>query len=159
MPRTLSDEFHRRAHSVENVDYAVNLLEIDHSELAEPIRLCDDNSDIVSNGSTYTAIAIDIQLPNDSDNSSNVNAKLSIDNIGKELVAWLETTGGGRGATAALSVILRSDPDNIEITYPLDVANINITQTKVTADLIFTDLINQSAVGMFYRPENTPGLY
>ncbi len=159
MPRIFSDEFNRRANSVENVDFPVTIVEINHPELAVPIRLVDDNQDITSNGDLYIAIAMEITWPDDTDNSSNISSQLIIDNIGKELVSWLETAAGGEGATVTISAILRSDPDNIEYTHFLDTANIAITQFKVNISLIFPDTNNKSTVAIVYRPENTPPLF
>ena len=139
-------------------DLPVTLLEIDHSELVTPIRVINDRQDVVFETNTYIALGFDISLPDDL-SKGNTRAALSIDNVGKELVQWLEDSNGGAGTTVRIVQILRSDPSTIEYDVTMGLINIAITAARITGDLGFDDLLNVPGVTLLYTARSAPGLF
>ncbi len=135
----------------------VTLLEITHADLAQPVRVCDDNQNIVSNGNTFIALAFRCSLPDDFD--SNPRARVSLDNVGRELVSWLEVSGGGRGAKVRIMQVMRSVPNTIEWETTCDLRNVQVTNPEVSGDLGYEDLLSRPAVPLVFRPETAPGLF
>lgn len=159
MSRSYSDTYKQNLSKLSCDDYPVVLLQIDHDDLASPVRVVNDTENITSNSNTYSAIAFSVRMPDDKEESHMSTAVLRIDNAGRDLISWLEASNGGRGATITLSQILRSDPDTVEQSYVLDVSSIIVTQYTVDIELTTLDVVNMSAVNVRYTPSNYPGVF
>ena len=157
MPRNYSAHFRDRTGSSSGQE-PLYLLEITHPQLAVPVRVVNDNQDLVSNGNTFTAMAFRISLPDDVAQQM-PRAQLAIDNVGRELTQWLEASNGGQGAQVRVMQVMRDTPNVIEADYTLDLLNVKQTVFEVTADLGYEDTLGRPALVATYRPENTPGLF
>lgn len=134
------------------------LLEIIHPSLPQPVRVVNDVQDVASKGNVYTACPFRVAFPDDSDGKY-PEAKLQIDNIGRELTYWLENSQGGAGAQCRLIQILRDYPDDWEADYLLDMRSIGVDQLVVTASLSYKNVFDLPAVGIQYRAEVLPELH
>lgn len=133
-------------------------LEITHGALSAPIRVVSDNQDLLSNGNTYTALAFRAMLPDDLEGQL-PRAQLVVDNVGRELVQWLEASNGGEGARVKMMQIRRADPDVVEWEIDLDLTNVKMTAREVSGQLGFEDLLSRPAVAKMYNSTTAPGLY
>ncbi|MEK6592601.1 MAG: DUF1833 family protein [Pseudomonadota bacterium] len=158
MPRNYSVPFKETIHRTGAPEAPLLLLEINHVDLATPIRVVNDNLDLVSNGNTYTAMAFRALMPDDLDQSQ-PRAALAIDNVGKELTTWLESSGGGEGATVTMRQVLRSAPNTIEWEATLNLSEVQTNLLEVTGTLSFDDTLNLPAVPLTYRPDVAPGIF
>lgn len=158
MAKDLSSDFKKRINAVSSDERPLVLLEIDHTDLTSPIRVVNDTDDVVSNGNNFIALAFRITLP-DQKEQGLPHASLEVDNIGKEMVSWLELSGGGQGATVRVMIILRSNPDIIEYDITLNLSNVVLTQETVSGDLTFEDIMNKPSFNVTYRPHTHPGLF
>ena len=158
MPRDYSDTFKEVANSTGAAEAPLLLLEITHADLSQPIRVVNDNQDLVSNGDTYIAMAFRARLPDDLEQGL-PRATLAIDNVGRLLTDWIESSGGGQGAQVRMMQVLRSDPDTIEFDITMDLSNVSMNMTEVVGTLGFEDLLNRPGVPLSYRPDTTPGIF
>lgn len=158
MSRAYSSTFKSTLNSVSANESPLVCLEISHAGLSVPVRVVNDNTDLTSNGNLFIAAPFECILPDDMENQL-PKAKLAIDNIGRDLVYWLETSGGGEGATVRFMQIMRSNPNLIEWETTMNLSNVQITMTKVTADLGFENIFSKPAVRMQYRPDNSAGMF
>lgn len=134
------------------------LLEITHSDLAVPVRVVNDTQNLTSNSSEFIACPFDITLPDDV--SGQVpQAKLEIDNIGRDLTQWLEYSRGGQGAICRIMQVMRSDPNVIEFDMTLDLMNMVITNETVTGILGFQNMLNRTGTVTTFTPQTAPGLW
>lgn len=134
------------------------LLEITHPDLVTPVRVINDTQDIVSGGNTYVAFPFKCVLPDDFEGQLS-RARLSIANVGKELMYWIEQTNGGAGSSCTFKQILRSAPNTIEWSITMNLFNVNVTMQEVSAELGFENLFSKPAIRMQYRPDNSPGVF
>lgn len=109
-------------------------------------------------GNQFRAFAFRAALPDEQDQQL-PRAKLAVDNVGRELMQWLESSGGGEGAQCRMMQALRSDPGTIEWDITLDLTNLKATMAEVTGDLGFEDLLNRPGIPFTYRPDTAPGLF
>lgn len=158
MARTYSAQYRSTLAKVSMEEAPLILLEIDHPELPEPVRIVNDTVDITSNGNLYIAFPFNCSLPDDFENQL-PRARLSISNIGRDLMVWLETTDGGAGATARFQQVMRSRPNQIEFEITMSLFNLAATNLEVSAELGFDNLFTKPAVSISYRPENSIGLF
>lgn len=158
MSRAYSAAARRELHSTQSMDPPVVLLEIAHSGLVAPVRVVNDTQSLTSTGNLFQAIAFRAVLPDDSDGKL-PQASLEIDNVGRELMSWLEVSNGGSGATARLMQVRRSAPDTIEFEITMDVTSVRANAKVVSATLGFDNLLDRPAVRIRYDQSTAPGLY
>ena len=136
----------------------VYLLEIDHADLTAPVRVCNDAQDITSVGNVYTAMPFRITLPSEPEQGL-PTAQLSIYNICRALIIWLEGSNGGEGSTVRIMQVMRSTPNVIEFDVTLWLNNVSADLMEVTGTLGFENLLDKPAVALSYRPDVAPGLF
>ncbi len=218
MARNYSRPFREKTNSTGADEAPLLLLEISHADLAEPVRVVNDNddfphgaakqwkantayalNDIVipteyngryyrctvagTSGATepawqktltqtqadgtatwrcegyeHKAVGFRATLPDDLEKSL-PSAQLAVDNVGRELTQWIESSGGGQGATVRMMQVLRSDPDTIEWETTLDLTNVGMTMQEVSGTLGYEDFLNKTAVPSVYDPATAPGLF
>ena len=158
MARPYSAQYKSTLAQVSMQETPLILLEINHPELGTPIRVVNDTVDITSNSNLFLAFPFTCVLPDDYENRL-PKARLSISNVGKDLMYWLETTDGGIGATAKFQQIMRSRPDQIEWEITMSLFNVMATNSQISAELGFENLFAKPAISIFYRPETSPGLF
>lgn len=134
------------------------LLEIDHTDLATPVRVVNDTQDITSNGNLFTACAFRYTLPDDLE-QGNTRARIAIDNVGRELVQWLELSNGGEGATVRMMQVRPSAPDTIEWETTMTLSNVSQNVMEVSGQLGYEDLLKRPAVSLVYDPATAPGVF
>lgn len=158
MPRSYSAQYKSTLAKVSMEESPLILLEINHAELSQPIRVVNDTIDITSNGNSFIAFPFNCTLPDDIENQL-PRARLSISNVGRDLMYWLETTDGGKGSTAKFQQVMRSRPNQIEWEITMSLFNVSASNLEVSAELGFENLFTKPAVSISYRPENSIGLF
>lgn len=158
MAREYTDAFKSTLAEVNATESPLILIEIDHEALTQPVRVVNDMTDVTSNGDLYIAYPFKCVLPDDYENQL-PKAQIVIDNVGRELMYWIETTGGGQNSTCTFKQILRSNPDLVEWQVTMNLYNVQVTMENVTAELGFENLFNKPAITRRYRPDTAPGLF
>lgn len=158
MPKEYSAAYKSTLAEVNAPEAPLILLEIDHPDLSAPVRVVNDMQDVTSNGNLYVAFPFRCVLPDDFEGQL-PKARLSIDNVGRDLMYWIETTGGGQGSSATFKQIMRSRPDDIEWSIQMSLFNVNVTMQEVSAELGFENLFGKPAISMKYTPSTSPGLF
>lgn len=155
---TLSNKAKRNALATSADEPLLILLEITHADLTAPVRVVNNTVDIISCGNNFIACPFDITLPDDIGEQL-PQAKLEIDNIGRELTQWLEYSNGGAGAQCRIMVILSGEPDILQQDLTMDMSGINITNKKVIATLGYGNSYGLPSVALRYDPATSPGVF
>ena len=158
MPRTYSLDARRQLHATAAYDPPLVLLEITHPGLPQPVRVVGDTQDITCLGNLYVAMGFRVRLPDESQGQQ-PRAELAVDNIGRELMQWIEQSAGGRNAKVRFMQVLRSDPDNIEWEISMYLNNIRATVGEVAGELGFPRLLDVPAVQVRADPQTMPGIF
>lgn len=158
MPKEYSAEYKSTLAEVNASESPLIMLEIDHPDLSEPVRVVNDTQDLTSNGNLYVGFPFRCVLPDDFENQL-PKARLSIDNVSRDLMYWIETTGGGQGSTATFKNVMRSNPDLIEWEIQMSLFNVNVTMQEISAELGFENLFGKPAISARYTPTTSPGLF
>lgn len=142
-----------------NADEAILvLLEITHPYLSEPLRLVNDNKDIVSMSNNYMAMPFDITRQDDIQGEL-PQISLKISNVGRSLVKWIDSSGGGRNSVISLKLVRRSSPDLIEENLVLGIQRITISTEIVSFSLIVQNNLVKRAMKYIYEIKRSPGLF
>ncbi|WP_374245326.1 DUF1833 family protein [Zoogloea sp.] len=158
MSRTYSLTARRQLHGTVSDDPPLVLLEITHEALPQPVRVVGDSQDLVSNGNVFVGMGFRVRLPDDVQGQQ-PRAELGVDNIGRELMQWIEQSAGGRNAKVRFMQVLRSAPDNIEWEISMYLNNVRATVSEVSGELGFPRLLDVPAVGIRADPQTMPGIF
>ncbi len=158
MPKTVSNSLRDRIMRTAAPEYPVTMLEISHSLLPEPVRVVRDTLDLISNGHTYIAVPFRFIFPDEKDDEA-PRASIAIDNVGRELMQWLEVSGGGQGAKVKMMQVLRSAPDTVEIQIEMDIISVTASPKEVVAELGFENIFFKPLCRAQYRPDTHPGMF
>lgn len=132
------------------------LLEITHATLTTPIRVVNNNEDIVSNGNTYLKAAFDMPLPDEIDESPSV--QIVIDNVDRLIVDSARSISSP--ATVTLSVVLADTPNVIEAgPFLMQLVRVSYDKLKVTGTLIYEDILNDQFPAQTFNTARYPGIY
>lgn len=133
-------------------------VEISHTDLEVPARFVNDSQNVIIQGQEFHATAFRVSLPDDKDQQL-PQARLEVDNVGRELTQWLEFSRGGAGARCRIIQVLRSDPDLIEFDMTMDLTGLVVDNLTVSGLLGYQNTLGQSAVAVRYDPKTAPGLW
>ena len=157
MSRSVSDNFKSALAAQETSEAFLVLLEIDHDDLASPIRISSDAENTTSNGEVFVAYPFQIVMPTDEMDSVPI-AKLVLDNIDRVLISTIRTIT--TPPTVRIMVVLSSDPDTVEIDLPgFELKDISYDASQITAQLTVESYLNEPFPGDKFMPTSFPGLF
>lgn len=132
------------------------LLDIEHPDLDQPIRVTSDGADIVSNGATYLRYPFKIELPGDTPDAP--LAKLTIANVDRSIGAAIDQITTPPSVT--ITLVLASNPDMPQFQWEgFEMRNIKRTALDVQADLVLPDLDREPYPNIRVREGNFSNLY
>lgn len=155
---SFSNEFKINVNKLNAEENLLVMIEITHPFLSVPVRLVNDNKDFILNGDNYTAMPFDIKRQDDIQGEL-PKVMLSINNIGRTMVRWIDSTGGGKGAEMSVILSRRSTPNIIEERLNLGIQSVSINTEFVTFTLIIQNNLSKPAMKMTYDLNNSPGLF
>ena len=155
--RTLSSAAQAAVFAAQTGEAFLVLLELDHADLATPIRVTSDAVATVSNGDTYTPFPFFISLPGERDDQLS-GTQLTIDAVDRSVIIALRSISSA--PTVTMQIVLASSPDTIEagpFVYTLKAATYNAS--TVEGELAFEDILNEGFPGASFVPTTQPGLF
>lgn len=158
MARAYSAEYKSTLAKTSAQEAPLVLLEINHADLTSPVYVVNDTQDLTSNGNLYIACPFRCELPDEFDGQM-PRARLAVDNVGRDLMYWLENSGGGAGSTVKFSQVMRSRPDVIEWSIVMSLYDITCTFMEVSGELGYKNLLGRPGILVRYDPVTAPGLY
>lgn len=133
------------------------ILTIEHPFLSEPVRLVGDSQDLLFGGNTYIAMPFRIQRQSDVE-SELPQVSLVIQNVGRSLVKWIDSSGGGSGASIKVGLVRRSS-SILEEEIKFGISSVNISTMHVSFSLVIQDNFVLKAIKWAYSNERAPGLF
>lgn len=141
----------------ETSDGLLVLLTITHGDLNTPIRIVNNNTNVISRGLEFIAFPFEIVLPTSSPDSP-PKAQLIIDNISRELGQIIRTISSA--PTVLIEVIRINDFNSLELSFPaFKLKNVRFDVSQVRGDLVSEDLQIEPYPVHTFSPANFPGLF
>ena len=153
-----SNEFKINVNKLNNDEKLLALLEITHPFLSVPVRLVNDNEDFLFNGDNFLAMPFKIKRQDDVQGEL-PKVILSISNIGRTLVRWVDSSGGGKGATVSVIISRRSTPTVTEERLNLSIQSVSITTELVSFNMIVQNNLVKRSMLYLYDINRAPGLF
>ena len=133
-------------------------LEITHPTVTPAIRVVQDDADHTIEGNTYQAVHFAAAIPQDEEGEI-PQGQLRIDNVGRELVSWVERSNGGRGATVRIMVVERQTASVILWEARMGVGKLAVTGEHVTVRLSVDEIWGRPAVKRRHDASTSPELF
>lgn len=159
MPRSVSSTLKMAVSKEETDEVFLILLAIYHPDIGPPNALyfVQNTENITSNGNEHIAFDFDVALVDDVDDQL-PRVQLGIDAVDQSIIRELRQLTGP--LTIYISVVLASDPDTIETgPHELTLRHADWDKHTIVGDLQAEDLLNEPYPGIFFTPENFPGLF
>lgn len=123
------------------------------------LRFVDDASDgaVISAGLEYTPLAFRLVLPQE-DGERLPTVSITIDNVGFDITTAILTYTGR--AAVEIEFVLASTPSVVEAgPWRFYVGQADISDTEISLDLRYEDVLNDAFPGHRFTPQNFPGLF
>jgi len=166
LSRTLSNSAKTALYAQQTEVAFIMLVTIDHDNFASPIRICNDPYEllpiagvhgIVSNGEEYIFLPFSINLPSQ-DDTGIARANISIDNIGREIVAAVRNADSA--LSISLSIVLSSDPDTEEVSITdFRLERVQYDALTVSGDISVEYFDLEPFPSRRFNPSDFPGIF
>ena len=157
MSRAVTSAFRQAAFAQQTDQVFLVILEINHSSLAQPIRVVNNTQDVTSNGNAYIGFPFDIELPGDFEEAL-PTVNLTICNVDRQIVQAIRTLTGP--PTITMSVILASQPDSLQAgPYVMTLREASYDAMAVSGSIMTEDVLNEAYPGDSFTPGIAPGLF
>ncbi len=133
------------------------LLQVDHEDLAQPIRVVDNTEAVTHGGNVYLPYPFELLLPDDSEQIKEV--RLTIDNTDRMLMTAIRTIDQDK-PTVTFKVILASSPDTVEAgPFECVLSSVTYSLKTITASLIYEDRLQVKVPALEFTAKDFPGLF
>jgi len=154
-----TDEFIENVNVLHPSEHPKIALEITHPNILEPLRIINDNCDLIIGGETFIAFDFELNFFDDVENEL-TKASIKVQNVGRELVKWIESSLGAKDAIIKIMFVRRADPDEDKIIIPSQVSRTVITTKDITFDLIIAkNNFTQRGTRFTFSVEKAPGAF
>lgn len=134
------------------------LIVIDHDDLANPIRLTNNNADLTYGGNVYTAFPFTIQFPDEKSDSVS-KAQITFCNVDRsiiEIIRDLDTA-----PTVVATACYWKDSGTFDAIMPvtLTLEGITATAETISASLAYEDRLEVEIGAITITPQTFPGSF
>ncbi len=132
------------------------LLEINAAGLGAPIRIVNDNQDVIHLGWTFIGYPFEIELPSESQDRPMI-ARIRIDNTQRLIIDEVRSISEPPSVT--LRVILADQPDVVEVEYAgMRLRNVTWDVGEISGDLVYEDILSEPVCEQM-TPARFPGAF
>lgn len=155
---SFTNEFKINVNKLNTEEMILILLEISHPSLEDPIRIVADNKDFLFNGNNY--LAMNFKFTRQQDVQGELpKALLTIENVGRSLVKWVDASGGGRGATFRVILARRSAPTITEEYIDFSVGSTSVNNESIAINLVIQNNLVKRTMKYVYDTKRAIGLF
>ncbi|MEC7763389.1 MAG: DUF1833 family protein [Pseudomonadota bacterium] len=141
----------------ETAEVVLTLVTLNHADWADPVRLVNDVTDIVSDGETFTAAGFQISMPDQSEDRSSA-MRWQLMDVDHDIIALLRTTNDV--IDIEVSFILASDPDTVQVgPFEAEIRSADISYGGISGALVVYPVMEEVANATFrFSTGDFPGL-
>lgn len=154
MSRALSGSARAALYEQTSDEVWLELITIDHDDLASPIRLVGNSEDVTSRGNVFTACGFPpVPLPDDGQDVTFIveNVSQTILTAVRSIVTPIDIT---------LEVVLASDPDTVEAgPFAFQSRKFVFSARTIEFSLAYEPLLQEPFPAFTYTPIDYPGLF
>lgn len=133
------------------------LLTIDHADLATPIRVVNNGTDITSNGEQFVGFPFSVELPTNLEDSP-PRARLVVDNVSREIGQVIRQISSP--ASVMIEIVDGNNADVVEIRWPdFVLTDVKVTALQVSGELSLENFVSEPFPARLFTPASFPGLF
>lgn len=133
------------------------LLEIDHEDLDEPIRVVNNTETIVHLGDVYLPYPFELVLPDDAEEIRKI--QITIDNVDRMLMESIRTIDKER-PVITFKVVLADSPDTIEAgPFECILSAVTYSLMVIRGTLIYEDRLQNKVPSLEFTAKDFPGVF
>jgi hypothetical protein len=157
MSRNVSTTARAAMYAAQTDQVFLQLLDIDHENLQDPIRVVNNTETMAHGGNTYLPFPFRIDLPDEQEDTI-TNARLTIDATDRQIIIAIRQLATAPSITWKL--VLASSPDTVEA-GPFDfvLRNVRYSLHTVSGELVYEDRLNLEVPKLKFAPEHFGGLF
>lgn len=152
-----SDGFKVNVNKLNADESLLILLSISHPFIAEPIRLVNDSKDFVFQGNSYIQMPLSFKRQNDIQGEL-PRVSIEIPNVGRSLVKWVDSSGGGKNAIVSV-ILARRSADVIEEKIDFSVSSVSVKTETISFMLDIQNNLIKRAIRWVYDRDHARGLF
>lgn len=157
MSRTLSAAAAAAAFAQQTGEAMLFLVKISHADWGSDVCMVNNNVDIVSSGTTYTAFPFDISMPPDNAERE-ARTTLKVCNVSREIIVLLRALS--TAPTVTVSLVLGSTPDTVEAgPWAFTATDYGYDQFSIEATLAYEDVLSEPIPKDTFNPSHFAGLF
>lgn len=157
MSRNVSAAARAALYSQQTGEVFLELISVEHEDLAEPMRFVYNTEEIVHLGNTYYPAAFRYEAAGDVEGQAR-SARLTIGNIDRQIVEVIRSIKSP--PTIVATVVMASSPDVIEVgPYTYILRDVKYNAHIISGELYDGDNGQVAVPGLTYTPYDFPGLY
>lgn len=157
MSRNLSSAAQQAIFDQETGEAFLILLEIDHPDLAAPIRVTSDAVDTIHDSNTYVPYIFDFKLPTDEEDSP-PQAQVVIDNVSVDIANSLRQINSP--ASFVVTIVRGDDPSDIVAKFEdLELVKVDGDALQIQGDLQGESVVSEPFPGGDFVPSQFRGLF
>lgn len=137
-----------------------SILKIQHDTWAEDLCIVNNNEFISFDGDLYEPFSFSFKPPSETENGSNENAKVIIDNVDRTIVALMRSIT--TPATIDSAIVMVDESGNVTKEagwWSFELRNISYNASRLSGDLIFNISLNDYISRMTYNNIDFPGMF
>lgn len=158
MSRSLSSNALQALFAQETGEALLFLVEMDHADWGSPVRIVNNNVDVVSNSDTYTAFPFEVTMPTEDQEQPQPKTKLNVCNVDRQIIALFRALA--TAPTVELSIVLGSTPDAIEYgPAEFKITDYSYDAQTITATMSYEDVLSEPIPADTFCPADYAGLF
>lgn len=157
MSRTLSTPALQSLFAQETGEALLFLVTLDHSTWPAPVRLVNNQTDVVSGGETFSAFPLSISLPTE-DPDQIPRCTIQVCSVDRQILAALRALS--TAPSVAVAIVLGSTPSTIEAgPFTFQLADYTYDSVTITGTLAHEDVLSEPIPAGTFNPTDFPGLF
>lgn len=139
----------------------LTLVEIDHADLASPLRFVNNTENVTLSGNTYTAAAFDFRMPDDVEDNIPM-AQISLDNVDRQIIEAVRPLNTAPDITVYVCLL---DEGTMSCSIEIGPLSFKLKSFDYDADVIKGDLgyeenfLNEGYPKYSFNPRTSAGLF
>lgn len=157
MSRDVTLPMRRKVYASETGEAFITLLTIEHAALNPPIRVCDNDVALPSNGETFVAYSFQVTWPKDRKNQATL-AQIRIGNVDRKIIETLRPLVSA--VTVTTQVVRASAPNVVEAELPdFELTKADYDGLLVQGDLNLESFANEPYPFQSFTPATHQGMF
>lgn len=152
-----SDSFKINVNKHNDAEKLIILAKVNHPSLTNGIRIAQDSAGLVFENEEYLPFPMKVKMDNQIQGEL-PKATITIPNMAKQIVKWIDTTGGARNGMIEVIITRRSTLER-EYSVIFEIMEVRVDSNTITFSVAVQNNLNKPSCRWIYSPKRARGLF